>query len=63
MDEKGGFFIMESYMAPVAEPVCPRSEKMMGEKRGGDGENSEGGEAVLECACREAHQGYRESYG
>ena len=54
---------MESYMAPVAEPVCPRSEKMMGEKRGGDGENSEGGEAVLECACREAHQGYRESYG
>ena len=39
--------IKDSYMASLLHSLRPRSEKMMGEKEGGDGEISRGGEVVL----------------
>ena len=58
-----GVLIKDSYTASLLQSLHPRSEKMVGEKRGGDADILRGGEAVLERACRELHHGCRGSHG
>ena len=53
----------QGFLHDFPHPITlPPSDKMMGENRRGDGEISSGGEAVLDCTCREFRHECRGSH-